>query len=299
MIVILGATGHIGRAITERLLERGKIVRVVGRDDGRLAPLVQKGAVPFIGSIDDVAFLSRAFEGSTSAFTLIPPQPKAQDFRAFQRRTGVAIAAAIQSSGLKYVVNLSSQGAHLAQGTGPIVGLHDQEQRLNQLAGVHIVHLRPAFFMENLLMNIDLIRRQGINGTPLKGDLKFPTIATRDIAFTAVEYLSSTHFLENSIHDLLGQRDLTMKEITGILGRAIGKPDLPYVQFPYEDSRRGLCAMGLSEDVARLYIEMYHAFNNGLISSSTVRSAANTTPTRFEDFAQDFARIYAQPSPAT
>jgi len=296
MIVILGATGHIGHTIAERLLERGKSVRVIGRNAERLAPLVQKGAIPFTGSLDDTAFLSRAFDGCHSVFALIPPQPQAIDFSAYQRRTGEAIKTAVQSSSVKYVVNLSSQGAHLAQGTGPIVGLHDQEQRLNQLAGVHIVHLRPAFFMENLLMNVDLIRRQGINGTPLKSDLKFPAIATRDIAAKAVEYLSSANFTGKSVHDLLGERDLSMKEMTSILGRAIGKPDLPYVQFSYEDTRAAMLAMGLSADVARLYIEMYHAFNNGLISTQTVRTAANTTATRFEDFALDFAQIYARPA---
>ncbi|TAN42334.1 MAG: NAD-dependent epimerase/dehydratase family protein, partial [Nitrospirae bacterium] len=156
MIVITGATGNIGRKITTSLLSQGRKVRVVGRDAGRLAGFAAQGAETAVGDLRDVPFLTQAFSGATAAFALIPPNVSAADFRAYQNEVGAGIAVAIQNSGVAHIVNLSSQGAHLTEGTGPVKGLHDQEERLNRLPDVNILHVRPTYFMENLLMNIPL-----------------------------------------------------------------------------------------------------------------------------------------------
>jgi uncharacterized protein YbjT (DUF2867 family) len=289
---VTGATGHIGHRIAELLLKKHKKVRVIGRSADKLQPLVTLGAEAFTGSLEDSAFLSQAFDKVEAVFAMIPPNPKAEDFRAFQNRVGESIATAVEKAGVRRVVNLSSQGAHLPEGTGPIVGLYDQEQRLNAIEGLHVVHLRPTFFMENLMMNIDLIRNQNINGTPMKSDLVFPAVATRDIAAVAADYLLRLEFTGKSVRDLLGERDLSMNEMTKILGQAIGKPDLPYVQFPYDAAEKAMIDMGLSRNLAGLYIEMYHAFNEGLIMSGTTRTPESTTKTSFEAFAKDFVAVY-------
>ena len=292
MYAIAGATGHIGKAIAETLLSRGKQVRVLGRAMDRLQPLVLKGAEPFVGTLEDSALVSRAFDGAEAVFVMIPPNMRADDFRTYQNRLGAAIAEAIKIAGVTYVVNLSSLGAHLAKGTGPVTGLHDQEQRLNKLRKSHVLHLRPAFFMENLLMNIDLIRGKGITGSPMRGDLRFPLIATRDVAKAAADAMLTQSIPDRSVRDLLGQRDSCMNEITEILGRAIGKPDLHYVQFSYEDAKQAMVGMGLSVDMARRYVEMYQAFNEGRIMSGLARTAENTTETPIEEFAKEFAAMY-------
>lgn len=294
MYVITGATGHTGRAIVEKLLAEGKPVRAVARNAEHLKPLAAKGAEPFVGSLEDTEAMARAFSGAEAVYTLVPTPLTAPDVRASQNRVGEALATAIAKARVPFVVNLSSVGAQLSEKVGPVTGLHDVEQRLNRLEGVNVLHLRPAFFMENLMMNIPMIKNMGIHGTPMKGDVVTPMIATKDIAAEAAERLLRLDFKGKSVKELLGPRELTMTEVTAILGRAIGKPSLPYVQFPYGDAEKAMTGMGLSPDVARGYIEMYRAFNDGIMKPTEQRSAKNTTPTSFEAFAEEFAAIYKQ-----
>ena len=291
---ITGATGNIGHGIAEVLLRHGQKVRAIARRRDKLAPLARQGAEVLVGTLADSDFLTRAFEGTAGVFAMIPPDLQAQDVRESQNRVGAAIAAAVRAAHVEHVVNLSSQGAHLPEGTGPIAGLHDQEERLNRLSGVQVVHLRAAFFMENTLNGLGMIETQGIYGTPLRGDLKFPAIATRDIARVAADYLLALDFSGQTVRDLLGPRDLSMLEITGILGRALGKPDVRYVQFPYEKARQTMVDMGLSPDVARVFVEMYQAINAGRILRAGWRTPESTTPTAFESFAEEIAQRYAQ-----
>src|SRR6185369_13456869 len=292
MYAITGATGNIGSKAAEILLARGEKVRVIGRDAARLRTFVNKGAEAFVGDLKDTAFLKGAFRGADAVFAMIPPNYTAANFRGYQNEIGTSIADAIIGAGVKNVVNLSSQGAELPAGTGPILGLHDQEKRLNGLAGVNVLHLRCTYFMENLLMNIPLINGKGIAGSAVRGDRKFAMIATRDIAERVAEHLVSRDFSGKVVKDLLGQRDLSLEEAIGVLGRRIGWPDLKYVQFPYDEAVEGLVAMGISPDASRLFIEMSRALNDGLFAVNRLRTAENTTPTAIEEFAETFAAAY-------
>ena len=158
-----------------------------------------------------------------------------------------------------------------------------------KIKGLGVVNLRPAFFMENLLMNVQMIKQQGISGSPLKPDVRIPMIATRDIAKVAVEHLLSQSLPGIVVRELLGQRDLSMSEVTQILGKAMGKPELKYVQFPYESARDAMVKMGLSASMVDLFIEMYTAINEGKMMRDLVRSAENTTATSIETFVREVA----------
>ncbi len=288
MYLIVGATGNTGKALTEALLKQGKKVRAIGRDAARLKPLADLGAEVFVGSADDAAAMTRAFTGATAAYTMIPPNYAAADLRAYHQQIGEALGTALEQAQPPFVVNLSSLGAQLPQGAGPISRLHDVEQRLNRVTGSHILHLRPGYFMENLLWNRDLIATQRINGTPLRGDIAVPMIATKDIAAVATERLLRRDFSGKQTQELHGQRNLTMTEATAIIGKAVGLPALPYVQFPYDVAEQAMLGMGFSPDVVRNFIEMYRAFNEGLVAPMEIRSQANTTATSFEAFATVF-----------
>jgi uncharacterized protein YbjT (DUF2867 family) len=292
MITILGATGNIGRPIAETLLARGEKVRVISRTPQHLEPLVNKGAEPLAGSADDPAFLARALSGAKAVFVMIPPDLKSDNYLAHCNRIGEAITQAIKNSGVKNIVNLSSVGADLPSGTGPIVGLHNQEQRLNSINGVNILHLRPTYFMENLFATIGLIKTAGFNGTSLKPDLPIPMIATQDIAEHAAGRLVRLDFQGTPVQELLGPRDVTMNEATHAIGAAIGKPDLKYVQFSYQDAEKGMIGSGLSPDLARTYNEMIRGFNEGKVISTLRRTPDNATKTTIEEFAKLFAQIY-------
>ncbi len=291
MITVMGASGNTGRLVAEGLLARGEKVRVIGRDAGRLAPLVARGAEAAVGDATDAGFLARAFAGAETAYTLIPPDLRAPDFRAHQDRVGEATAQALRQAGVERVVFLSSVGADLPSGTGPIVGLHLQEERLRKL-GVAALLLRPGYFFENLHASLPIIRRQGVNGGAIAPDVKMAMIATRDIGAAAVAAIAARDFTGVEVRNLLGPRDLSMAEATRILGAAIGMPDLAYVQFPYDAFAGALVQAGLTPDMAGLYAEMSRAFNDGIVKVVGGRTPASTTPTTFESFAKELAAAY-------
>ncbi len=292
MYAIIGATGHIGSRVADILLSKGEKVRVIGRDMSRLQQHVNRGADAAAGNLKDTSFLTGAFRGVDAVFAMIPPNYTAPNFHAYQDVVGISIATAIGNAGITHVVNLSSQGADLPRGTGPILGLHDQEIRLNALHGVHVLHLRPTYFMENLLANVPLIHEHGFAGSAVRGDLKFAMIATADIAERVAGHLLARDFSGSSVRDLLGQRDLSLKEAFTVIGRRIGILDLAYRQFTYDEFNQALLDMGMSRDVSRLFIEMSDALNRGLFAVNRPRNADNTTPTSIETFAGWFAEVY-------
>lgn len=292
MYAITGATGNIGSQVADILLAREEKVRLISRDAARLQRFVERGAEAAVGNILDVKFLSEAFAGTAAVFTMIPPNYTARDFRAYQNIVGNNIATAIDNAGVTHVVNLSSQGADLPRGTGPILGLHDLEEKLNSLRKADVIHLRCTYFMENLLATIPLIHEQGIAGSAVRGDLRFAMIATRDIADRVAGYLLRRDFSGKSFRDLLGQRDLTLQEAFTIIGRRIGRFDLKYVQFGYDDAAKAMVDRGISPNVASLMMEMSRALNSGLFAVNRPRTAENSTPTTIEEFATLFAAAY-------
>ncbi|HTT22114.1 MAG TPA: NmrA family NAD(P)-binding protein [Candidatus Sulfotelmatobacter sp.] len=281
--VILGATGNTGSITADILLSKGKKVRVVGRDAGRLHRFVRQGAEAFIGDISDAAALTKAFSGARAAYLLLPPITSRED----QERESDAIARAVTDSGLKYAVYLSSYGAHVPEGTGPVTGLHSSEQKLNAIAGLNVLHLRAAYFMENNLAAISMIQGTGIFGQALLPDLKLPMIATRDVGDYAAQRLLDLDFSGKQIRELLGERDLSMTEATRIIASGIGKPDLRYRQFTYDQVQHVLEQMGMTPKKAAVYIEMFRAINAGVLAAQEPRSRENTTPTSFEKFVHD------------
>lgn len=293
LVTITGATGHIGSAIAERLLQGGHHVRAVARDEGKLASLAAKGAEIRAGDLLDTDFVTEAFRGADAVFAIIPPDPAAEDIRADQHKIAQSICDALKNAGTKRVVALSSAGGSLPSGTGPIAGLHEFEELLKTIPDIAVVVLRPTYFMENFLYSIPLIKSSGIVGSALRGDVSMPLISTKDIAAVAAEYLESATFEGQTVHELYGDRDYKFSEAASILGAAIGKPDLAYVTFPGEDYRKALLDAGFTESVADSYIEMETAMNDGRLQATVHRDEKSTTPTTLEQFARDvFAPAY-------
>ena len=295
MIVVTGATGRTGRRVTELLLAKGEKVRAVGRDAKKLAPLVQLGAEPFVANVEDVESMTIGFAGALAVYLVLPEDISQQDLRAHQERVSDSNAAAISQAHVPFVVNLSSMGAQHEKNTGPIVGLHNQEQKLDRVAGLNILHLRAAYFMENLFMSIAPLRSTGTLPGGLHADAPMPWIATQDIGAYAATRLAARDFSGSSIQELHGQRDISMKEAASIVGNSIGKPSLEYVQLPSTILEPALLEMGLPETTAKLIIEMWDGANAGLMVPQETRSARNTTPTTLETFVvRGFAPAYLQ-----
>jgi uncharacterized protein YbjT (DUF2867 family) len=287
--VILGASGNTGSIIADFLLSKGKKVRVVGRDAGRLQRFVSKGAEAFTAEVSDAPALAQAFNGARAAYLMLPPIFSREE----QEQQSDAIAKAVKDSGLRYAMHLSSYGAHVPEGTGPIAGLHSSEQKLNAISGLNVLHLRAAYFMENNLAAIGMIHAMGIFGHALLPDLKTPMIATRDVGDYAAQRLLELDFSGKHTRELLGERDLSMAEVTAVIARGIGKPDVRYQQFSYDQMQQALTQLGFSPKKAAVYIEMFKAINEGVIAAQEPRSPENSTPTSFETFVQGvFAPAY-------
>ncbi len=283
MITIMGATGNIGTKLTAALLARGQRVRAIARASAKLDQLGKLGAE--IAAIDatDAKGLTDAFRGSSAVFTLIPPQYDAADFGAHYAKVSEAIVQAVRDSGVTKVVNLSSFGAEHAGGTGPIKHLHAHELRLNALAAVDVLHLRPTYFLENLLMQTPFIQSHGIMGGAIRGDARFAMIATQDIAERAAERLAKLQFSGKSVEPLLGAADVTFEEAAVAVSEKLGRK-IPYVTFDGPSTITALTGLGLSESTAREFVEMSEALNSGLIASAGRRTRENTTGTGLREF---------------
>lgn len=157
MCVITGATGNTGKVIASTLLEAGKKVRIISRDAEKAKELTDKGAELFHGSTDDVELLKKTFDCATAVYAMLPMDMLAEDYTAFQQKHSTAIAEALNACHVKYVVSLSSQGAHLESGSGVVLGLHKMEQLFDKIEGLNTLHLCPSYFMENTLGMIGLI----------------------------------------------------------------------------------------------------------------------------------------------
>ena len=289
MYVILGASGNTGSIIADLLLTKGQKVRVVGRDAGRLQRFVPKGAEAFTEDLSDAAALAKAFTGARAAYLMLPPLNSREE----QERQSDAIAKAAKDSGLRHAVHLSSYGAHVPKGTGPVTGLYSSEQKLNAISDLNVLHLRAAYFMENNLAAIDMIQGMGMFGHALLPNLKLPMITTRDVGDYAAPRLLDLDFSGKQTRELLGERDLSMTEATAVIARGIGKPDLRYQQFSYDQMRQALTQMGFSPKKTAVYIEMFEAINASLLAAQELRSPENSTPTSFERFVEDvFAPAY-------
>jgi uncharacterized protein YbjT (DUF2867 family) len=286
LYVVLGASGHVGGIVAERLLDAKRKVRIAARSADRLKGLAARGAEIVTGSIDDPAFLRRAFQGAGAACVLLPPS-LAPGIRAWQDRTAAALGDALEAAKVQRAVTLSSIGAHLPGGNGPIAGLHVLEQRLDRIAGLAPLHLRPGYFFENNLGAIGLVKATGALGGALRADLPMAHIATRDIGEVAARRLLSLDWSGRTVQELQGERDLTMAGVATALGKAIGKPELRYVQFPYADAEKGLVGAGLPQEMAALYMEMSKGFNDGHVKPTQPRTPASTTPTSIERWAAE------------
>jgi uncharacterized protein YbjT (DUF2867 family) len=295
MYAITGATGNTGSVVAEKLLARGEKVRVIGRDAGRLARFVSKGAEASVADVTDAAGLAKAFEGATGAYAMVPPNLAAADVRAHQERVSDALTAAIAKASVPKAVVLSSFGADKAEKTGPVLGLHNLERKLDGIAGLDAVYLRAGYFMENLLPQVGVIQTFGIVAGPVRPDLRLPMIATRDIGAVAAELLLKPDFTGKHARELLGQRDVSYQELAPIIAKAIGRPSLSYAQLPPGQLKPALVQMGMSANMADLLLEMAEALNSRHMVALEARSERNTTPTSIETFlAEEFAPRFQQ-----
>lgn len=291
MYVLQGSQGQITTRIARRLLAAGHPVRVLGRQAANLVALARAGADIAVGEPDDATFLTRAFHGATAVYTMIPPCFTDADMRVAQDRIGIATAQALATVGPTRVVHLSSIGAELTIDTGPIRGLQAQEARLQSIAHLDLLLLRPGSFMENLLAGAEVVaasnRLPGLEAP----DARIPMVAVDDIAAVAAEALVQPN--HRGVLILHADEHPTMRDVAATLGHAIGQPALTYQQIAPAEARSMLLAQGFSPDATDQLAALARWLSTSPLGSTQVATVA-VQPTTLADFARrHFAPAHA------
>ncbi|QWF83346.1 hypothetical protein HUW46_06786 [Amycolatopsis sp. CA-230715] len=242
------------------------------------------GAEPFVAQPTDHTALTEAFTGAHGVYVMVQPNyiPDSPDFLAHQKRIVDTMVTALASAGIRRIVTLSSWGADKPEGTGPVVGLHYLEEQVDFLDAA-VTHLRAGYFMENLL---GCVRPEGVVA-PFDADIAMPFVAAADIGHAAAETLiAPTQAIPGhpEIVEIQGERDLSMREATQVIGKLTGRPDLRYVRQSTDEFAAEQRAAGVSAGVAVLMVQVANAINSGHTRALQPRSARTTTPTSIESF---------------
>ena len=286
MFTITGATGNTGSRIAARLLKAGERVRAIGRSEDKLKTLKDQGAEIAVGDQIDVSFLTKAFSGAQAVYLLLPPKSDSPDFRAHQTKLIDSAIKALSDAKVRKLVLLSSLGAELSSGTGPVLGLHEAEERIKTIKGLDAVFLRAAYFMENTLMMLSMIKSQGFMGNPADPDAKFSLVATRDIAAFAGDLLSAQKFSGHAAQDLYGDQ-LSFNDITTIFKTKLNIPGLKYMQFPPQQAIDAMTGMGMSRSMAQGMVELSESLGKGKLHPTNIADGAPNAPTRFAQFVDE------------
>ena len=288
--LITGSIGNISKILVEGLVKAGHTVSVITSSSERTTEIETLGARALVGKLQDVAFLKNAFSQADAVYTMIPPIWQTGNWRKSQNEVAENYIAALKSSNVKYVVNLSSIGAHLSEGVGPVTGLYDFEQMLNKLAGINVKHLRPSYFFHNLLAQVGMIKQGGIMGSNFGDKEKLFLVHPKDIAAAALDELLKLDFKGNSVRYVIGD-ERSGEEIANVLGKAIGK-NLNWIIFTDEQQKAGLLQAGLSEVHSAAYTEMGHALRDGTMQADARVRRPTLSSIHLEEFANEFANEF-------
>lgn len=291
-ITITGSLGNIGRPLTILLTKAGHEVSVISSNAGRQSEIEALGAKALTGSVSDTAFLTSAFTGADAVFAMTPPNFGGSNIIHNTVLAGKSIASAVQAAGVKRVVMLSSVGADLPSGNGPIAALHQIEKVYNELENISVTFLRAGYFYTNFLGMTGMIEHAGILGGNYPASVALPLVYPPDIAAVAAEALQQKSTGKNILYVV--SEVLTPDKVAATLGNAIGKPGLPWVSFTDEQSTQGMVQAGVPEEIAGLYTEMGAGFGKGLIQADFEKQGSPVSgTTQLDSFAKnEFAKAF-------
>lgn len=264
MFTIFGATGNTGSVVARELLDRGKRVRVVGRDPAKLADLAARGAEVFRGDVTDETSIAAALDGAEGAYLLLPPANQSDDLLGRNRRVAESYAHAVAAKHVPHVVLLSSVGAQQLSGTGPILSAHVAEELLGAVGGTRFTFLRAAYFLENLLGYAGAMKGDGV--VPVFGggeSVRFPMVATKDIGRTAANALLAPP-ARTEVIELSGPAEYSFDDAAEVASKLLGRP-VKAKAIPIDALVPTFVGFGFSANVAGLYREMTEGLARGLV----------------------------------
>lgn len=289
-IVITGSIGHIGKPLTQQVIQNGHSATVISSNPAKQADIEALGAKAAIGSVDDINFLTDVFTDSDAVYCMIPPDFRQPDQILYYQKLGEIYASAIRNAGVKRVVHLSSYGAHLSSGTGFITGSHRVEQILNAIRSINVTHIRPTSFYYNLLHFIDMIKAAGFIGAVYGGEDKLTMVSPKDIAVVVAEELQITE--NTTAIRYVASDDRTCNEVASVLGKAIGIPDLKWLTLSKENVLQALKENGMPENAAHNLVELGEAIHSGKLREDYDLDASVLGKIKLEEYAVEFAQIF-------
>ncbi|UCE63796.1 MAG: NAD(P)H-binding protein [Nitrospirota bacterium] len=279
-IAINTPNGNIGHPLALQLLDAGQKLILLTRSPDKTKSLADRAATVHEGDLLDEAFVVHATKGADVLFWLSPADPRVTDFRGYQDNIAQICIKAVTTNKISHVMTLSSVGAQLTEGTGPILGLGILERMLDKTDS-KLTHVRPNYFMENLLQSLDTIAANGMIYLPFPGSIPFDMIATPDIAKACGERLLEENWDKRTIIELAGPKSVSHDSAAATIGKAIGK-EVQYIEIDDADFKAAMAKYGVSDSASDVFLEMYDGFKKGTIRHETTPQRTSTT---FEWFA--------------
>ncbi|TRX43089.1 NmrA family NAD(P)-binding protein [Flavobacterium restrictum] len=294
-IIVTGSLGNISKPLTQELVQKGHQITVISSNPEKQEAIEKLGASPAISSLEDVDFIAETFHGAAIVYTMVPPAnyfDHSLDLLGYYKRIGSNYATAIEKSGVNKVINLSTIGGHLSEGNGILKGANQVESILNQLSNdVAITHMRPTEFYYNLLPQVYNAKASGFIGSAIGNDVINCWVSPKDIA-TAIANEIEIGVSGRKVR-YVASEEITYDKLASILGEAIGKKDLKWVQFTNEEMINRLIAAGMQPKIAEDLTEMYHAIHTGLLYEDyKLNKPIIFGKVKVKDFALDFAKAY-------
>jgi uncharacterized protein YbjT (DUF2867 family) len=290
--VITGSLGHISQPVVKNLVAAHHQVVVISSNQNKKAEIEALGAIAAIGSVSDAAFINQTFSGADAVYLMIPPNFATTNLMDYQIQVANIYVEAIKLNGVKNVVQLSSIGAHLRQGAGPIDGLAYLETELEKLAVVNVKILRPSYFFYNLFGMIGLIKNAGIMGSNFGNtNEKLVLVHTNEIAEAVTENLLHLNFTGKTVQ-YIASDECSINEISEVLSNAANKPNTPWVTFSDEDALNGMLQSGLPKTNADGYVEMGKSIREGLLQADYWNNKPILGKIKLADFAKEFEAAY-------
>lgn len=294
-ITLSGSLGHIGRSLTQELVQKNHSVTVISSNTERQKDIKDLGATAAIGSLEDADFITSAFVGADAVFCMVPPAnyfDHSLDLLSYYEILGNNYAKAIAQSGVKQVINLSTIGGNMEKGNGILLGAHHVENILNALSSdVAITHIRPTEFYYNLLPQAQSAKANGFISSNIDADVTNSWVSPKDIASVVAEEITTP--LSGRKVRYVASDEVAYHELVAILGEAIGNPDLKWVTLTNEQMRDGLEAAGIQPAIATGMTEMYASIDSGLLYEHyNLHKPDMMGKVKMKDFAEDFAKAY-------
>ena len=290
--IITGSLGHISLPVVKNLVAAGHQVTVISSSDDKAKAIEALGAQAAIGSVSDANFVNKTFQGADAVYLMVPPNFATTNWPQYQKEVADNYVQAIQLNNVKNVVQLSSIGAHMGNGAGPIDGLAYLEEKLKQLSNTNIKMLRPSYFFYNLFNMIPLIKNANIMGSNFGNtDEKLVLVHTSDIADAVSHHLLNLNFTGASVQ-YIASDECSVADIATALSNAANKPNTPWITFSDDDTLSGMLQAGLPETIAKGYVQMGKSIREGLIQADYWKNKPQLGKVKLADFVKEFTPAY-------